>query len=355
VTVTDAPADPFAAPGRPKPPLFERGRYKIPHYDPATPDGIKRDANGDPMMRKPMMRVSSFAKLLSDEEKLNEWAQRCTAYGIATNESYRALAAAQDWPSPDWRAKRDFNDLVDRAKDWAQASTGADMGTALHKFVEQYKRGQRVTVPEEWAPKVAAYQDALTRYGLTPYLQEQIVINETVNVVGRFDDVVREEHTGKLYLKDTKTSASLYTYDAFAIQFAVYANAELIFDYDAYTIRPMVDVDKDVALLSWLPLVHPSGEHRCDIVDVPIRRAWEHAARVCRDVLGWRKEAKDIGSIRPLPHQTREQSWEVRLRNAASPGDLSAVWREADAAGAWTAELEAIGKARMAQLQPGVA
>lgn len=239
------------------------GRYLIP--DPIT--GKSRA----------WTRATTVASTLSDKFGLQQWAQRMTARGLVLRPDLFALLAACD---PD--DKKKLNGLVDDAKEAAAASSGANLGTALHSFTEQLDLGHVVNAPAPWDADLAAYKRTLERAGvrIDPAYVENIVTLPDFGVAGTFDRLV--DYDGHLAVADLKTGSFLDWHEI-SIQLALYAHAATIYDPATNTHTPMPAVDMHRALVIHLP----AGQAKCELWWVNILEGWEAAQEAMR-VREWR-------------------------------------------------------------------
>lgn len=305
---------------RPEPKRDRYGRYLLPH-----PDG------GNEL---PWTRATTFAKSISDTFGLTKWELRMAVKGVASRSDLYALAAAT--PIED-KAKLDR--IAADAKEVAAASSGANLGSALHGFTERLDRGEQVDVPAPWLADVRAYHAALTAAGvrILPHLIERIVVVPDLKVAGTLDRIVDPSGGDPLRIADVKTGKDLsYGWLEIAIQLALYARATAIWDDTRRTYEPMPVVDLDRALVMHLPV----GKAQCDLYTVDIAAGWE-AAQVCHAVRQWRNRKGLAEPLRGDPNPsmrraTRALTLNTRIDNAATVDDLTNLWAEADAAGQWT-------------------
>lgn len=256
------------------------GRYLIP--DPTTGEN------------RAWTRATTVSSTLSDKFGLQQWAQRMTARGLVLRKDLFALVAACD---PD--DKKKLNKLVEQAKEAAASSTGANLGTALHSFTEQLDLGQDVHPPAPWDADLNAYKTTLEHAGITidPAYVENIVTLPAHGVAGTFDRLV--DIDSHLVVSDLKTGSFLDWHEI-AIQLALYAHAETIYDPATNTHTPMPAVDQHRALVIHLP----AGQARCELWFVDIAQGWE-AAQQALAVREWRTRknlaAKYAATPRPTP------------------------------------------------------
>lgn len=351
-------ADQFDTPQhRPEAKRDRYGRYLLP-----DPDGKKELA---------WTRATTFAKSISDTFGLTKWELRMAVKGVAMRSDLYALAAST--PVED-KAKLDR--IAADAKEAAAASSGANLGTALHGFTERLDAGEHVDVPQPWLDDVRAYHGALAAASvrILPHLIERIVVVPELKVAGTLDRIVnmgRDDQPARI--ADVKTGKDLaFAWLEIAIQLALYAHATAMWNDTAQAYEPMPDVDKERALVMHLP----AGQARCDLYTVDIAAGWE-AAQVCQQVRQWRNRKQLADPFRgdPLPslrrgitsgddprptgmerhsdlsEQKADRDWlNSRIDNAATVDRLTIIWAEADAAGYWTPAHTERAAARKRQL-----
>lgn len=320
------------------------GRYKIPHPDRwhALPEDQRQHAPDEPWTR-----ATTFAKSISDTYVLDQWGNRMVAKGIALRPDLRALAAATPLTDRDT-----LNRIAEDAKQAAGSKVRANLGTAMHTFTESVDRGEEVNATPEEAQDLRAYRSALADAGvvvLSDYI-EMTVVEPTFNIAGTFDRIV--QHNGELVIGDLKTGRDLsYGWGEIAVQLAIYARASHIYVWskDGGHFVPMPKVSQTRALVFHLPV----GEAECVVYEVDIQQGWE-AADLCARVREWRK-TKNLA--RPLSRAVAAQPTVVvtqptpmdRIHAATTKAELSALWKELQPQGLWTAELERAGKDQLAK------
>jgi len=325
-------------------------------------EGIRRDRYGryllpDPEGRKeqPWTRATTFAKTISDTYTLDLWSQRMVAVGLALRPDLLALAAAGAALKDKAEQKAQLQPVCDAAKDAAAARAGSNLGTALHRFTDQIDRGDTPFVPPPWDSDVAAYRAALAEHGLEvdPEYIEQIVIVQRFSVAGKFDRLTRVAGSTARRVFDLKTGRDLsYGWGEIAVQLALYANADRIWDRDAQTYRPMPEIDREKAIVAHLPV----GSGTCTMYEVDIGTGWT-AAELCDRVRQWRRFrtlatplSKTVVEPSGTPAMNGSLSYAERIAVATSSGELDAIWREATSKGLWTPALLDLGKKRQAEL-----
>ena len=234
-------------------------------------------------------RATTIAKTLSDQGSLIGWKQRMTALGLAARPDLMAQVQAAD--SDD---RKTLNRLVDDAAEAGGASARANLGTALHSFVEQINHGRDVTIPAEWQSTIDAYRRSLADHGLEVVagLVERIVVLpvEPTPIAGTFDLAVMHPSWDRPRIADLKTGSSVnYGVGEWAVQLAIYAHAETMWSPADDTHTPMPDVDPDRAVIFHAP----AGDGTCTVYDLDIAAGWPQV-QVCLDVRDWRKRGRKL-------------------------------------------------------------
>ena len=225
----------------------------------------------------PYARATTLAKTLDDEGALATWKMRMVAVGLARRADLIALASTTT-------DKKQLDDITQQALDAAASGARANIGTALHALVEQINRGEQPpNLLDSLTADIAAYRDGVKDLRLS--MPETFVVNDSWQVAGTFDFLV--ESNGMLLVGDLKTGTDLkYSWRSIAVQLAVYANSEWIYDPATDTRSPMPEVDKRLGVVVHLP----AGEGRCQLFTVDIAEGYGAAEKSlwCR---GWRKQA----------------------------------------------------------------
>ncbi len=294
---------PFTTP-RPEPKRDRWGRYLLP--DPHT--GKERA----------WTRATTFAKTISDMYGLARWQERMVAKGIATRSDLYALAAATNVDD-----KTKFDKICEDAKEAAKASSGANLGTALHAFTEQVDAGEDVAVPEPWDKDIAAYTATVAQAGLVMHPQwiERIVVLPEYGVAGTLDRLVGPT----LRVGDVKTGKDLsYSWGEICIQLALYAASRWMWNPDTKTFERMPQVDQEQAIVLHLPV----GKARCDLYTVDIAAGIE-AVQLCQQVRDWRGR-KDL-AVPYTPEPARTPLGDPllgRILATTTEADLEALWHQ---------------------------
>lgn len=260
---------------------FDRfGRYKLP--DPNT---------GKP---RAYTRTTTLAKCLADTSALERWKLRTAADGFARRPDLLEVIAAEE-------DKGMKDSLVEAALKAGGAGDAAQLGTDLHHTTELVDAGTMnlEDVPDHQYDDVRSYVFTMARAGIEiiPAYIERLVVNGTIDVAGTFDRVVRLRD-GRLVVADLKTGKNLsYGWGDIAIQLAIYANADGMYDEATGTYEPMPEVDKQTAIVMHLPV----GKGSCTLWEVDIAAGWE-AALLARTVREWRSrkglaDLVDLGAM----------------------------------------------------------
>ncbi len=269
-------------PARPEPELDRHGRYRIP--DPVT--GEERS----------WVRATTWAKTVSDLHALNGWEKRMVALGLAQRpDLLLRVAAVPDPNSTSGRGQLDR--IIDQAREHAKASARANLGTALHAFAESLDLGRPLPeIPPPFDRDIAAYRNAMVAVEVSRNYVERICVVRELGVAGTMDRLVRFKHgrDGRRLPKtaDLKTGADLrHSWNEIAIQLALYAHADTVYDPITRQHHPMLEVNQETALVVHLP----AGEGRCTLYLVDIADGWE-MARLCAAVRAWR-DRRDLAQL----------------------------------------------------------
>jgi hypothetical protein len=307
------------------------GRYLLPH-----PETGKEQA---------WTRVTTLARTLADTFGLEQWGKRMVAKGVAMRPDLIASASAASVDD-----KGTLDKVAEAAMETAGASSGRNLGTALHSFTERLDRGEplrSLAAPPPLDKDLVAYAAALKAGGLTvePGGIERIVVLPELGVAGTLDRIVKLRKGGRA-IKDLKTAKDVsYSWLEIAIQEACYARAPYIWDplAGAYERMP-ADVDKDRGLVLHLPV----GQARAQVYGVNLIKGWAYA-QMAAEVRAARSGAKSLAwLVEPDDPATLALH---NVRRAESRERLAELWDSLNKRGLWSEEVNAAAHARMAELQ----
>jgi hypothetical protein len=338
----------------------DSGYVKNDRYYLPNPDGSK----------KPLIctRATTWAKTVSDNFTLNQWGLRMALKGVALAPSIVAkVAVVMNEQLPPGEEKARLQPLAEDAKSIASAREPAEQGTAIHALAEQVDSGKltMMVIPEPWDLDLAAYQQVMAKGGLRPIpdLIERIVLCRKYQVAGKFDRILKGKrcpicHRTR-YIGDLKTGRDLqYGWNEISVQLGIYANSNLILDYETNTFSAMPGVCKHTGYVMHVPV----GQGIATLYTVNIKAGW-YGSELTRKVRDWRNrndlaepiqrievERIGIGSYAIIDHYL---SWEERINLAPTVGELKAIWREAKRARQWNAQLERLSEDRKKVLELG--
>jgi hypothetical protein len=239
------------------------------------------------------VRATTWAKTVADVFALHGWEKRMVALGLAQRPDLLLRVAAVPDPNST-HGKSQLDRLVDQAREHAKAGARANLGTALHTFAESCDLGRALPeIPAPFDRDLAAYQKAMAAVEVSRNYVERICVVRALGVAGTMDRIVRFKHAqGLPMVGDLKTGADLrYSWSEIAIQLALYAHADTVYDLNSRQHYPMLEVNQDAALVVHLP----AGEGRCTLHLVDIKAGWE-MAQVCAVVRAWR-DRKDLAQL----------------------------------------------------------
>jgi hypothetical protein len=337
------------------------GRYKLPH-----PETGKVQA---------WTRSTTFAKSISDTFALSQWSQRMVAKGLVLRPDLQALAY-----NLDVKADKDrLNAVCEDAKAAAGNKVAANLGTALHSFSEDVDRGMPLeSVPPDHRADIAAYVAAMQSAGVRviPEMIERQTVVPAFEVAGTFDRLLDLSRCQPWFLDalaypdeeltevvgDVKSGQDLqYGWNEIAIQLLTYAlgvRTAGVWNRDTQSWESPRPVRLDFAIVMHLPV----GQGVCTLYKLDLTEAMQ-AMELCREVRRWRKmrnlatplerAVTEPGGHEHLPYTpgVTGLSWLDRFNLAGSRGELSALFKEAVAAGVWSDALKDAGTARLALLE----
>jgi len=229
-------------------------------------------------------RVTTIAKCLDDEGALTAWKGRMTATGLVhRNDLLVAASTCLD-------DKQSLDRIVQQAIEAAGASSKANIGTALHQLTQAIDLGHKPAILPGLQDDVDAYTAGMTKHGviLDPRLIEVLLVNEKYEYAGTADRIARFRTRKRKQIFDLKTGNIEYAINAIAVQMAMYANAEYIYDWRTKERLPMPELDKTRGVIIHLP----AGQAKFDLYELDLVAGWE-AAKMAMDVRAWRKR-KDL-------------------------------------------------------------
>jgi len=306
---------------RPEPKRDRWGRYLI-----TPPDGGNATS---------MTRATTVASAVDDTAGLQKWMKRQTALGMAMRPDLVAAVATCD---PD--DKQALGRLAEQAMDAAGSTAAATIGTALHRATELADLG--LDVPEMFAERVAEYRATLEAHGVVidRDLVECVLVLWEYDIAGTADRIITIGD--ERYVFDLKTGESIHPH-GFAIQLAIYAAAQNIYDVATDSLKEMPEVNQDRAIICHLPAKGgPCTLHWIDIAAG--REALEHALWV-RD---WRKR-KDLLEAFPVPAVANEERPTTELLTEA----FGAVTVDVDETAALQERRRALILERLPEIIPG--
>ena len=261
------------------PPRNGRGQYLIPN-----PDG-KPQAH---------TRMTTWVKALDDQTNLIKWQGRMVALGLTNRPDLLALAAATD---PD--NKTALNKIAADAADAGGASTGRNMGSAIHAAAETYAHG--ADVPALFDAHIGHYIQALADADLelVDGLTERVIVHPDLKVAGTFDQGLRHKASGTLYVADIKTGSLGFPH-SFAAQLAGYATAPVMLtsDYSQQVDAPPFDETRGI-------VVHIFADGTgCTLHWIDLQAGYD-AFLLAGQIRGWRA-TKDL--LTPMGSSSEVQS-----------------------------------------------
>lgn len=329
----------------PELPTQDGNRYTLP------------DANGKPVTWN---GATTLAKELDNPYAITQWQLRQAVHGVGIRPDLAKLAGAA---KPD--DKETLRKVVKDALAAAATEAGANEGTAWHMAFERVDRGEPIeALPEYFHAGIRNRQAELERHGIQilPEYIERAVRCLMFKVSGKLDRIGLYE--GQFVIIDDKSETNPLSYPkAKTIQMAVYAYAGELFDPATFTIEPMPDVRKDIAIM----LHFDKTTHECKAYRVPIDIGW-WGARLAREVREWRKmdcliaPLVSLGSWTPKPaaqevvsdngHSTTDSVATEAVRDDISQVDSSITAEDVAIAGSIIGAIEDAGMGDLSRWSP---
>lgn len=245
-------------------------------------DAIPRDRWKRPLIIPPeggtptaYLRASSLGGLIEDQTNLTKWKMRQAITGIASRPALvMATAAAKG-------DKRRLDALADQAMEAAGSSDSAQLGTAIHKFTENYDNRLDISgMPPAYKPDIDAYARATSIFEIVA--REQFVVADEIQAAGTMDALYR--YNGKLYVGDVKTGQIEFGIGKICVQLAIYAHGKA-YDPETGQRTSLGEIDQNAGIIVHLP----AGTGTCELVWVNLKAGFEAARDLARPVYAWRK------------------------------------------------------------------
>lgn len=296
-------------------------------FDP--PPEIKRDRYGRYLLPHPetgkersWRRTTTFIGVLEDTYNLSQWGQRMVMRGASQRPDLVARVGAIPEDDLDKRsAKKEIGDAADTCMEVAGRSAKANLGTALHSYVEGFLRtGQIPTVMEAATrERLLAFAALLEAHDLRPVLCEAVLVNLVLDVGGQADLFVACPD-GKVRVADLKSGNVDFGNLKFAMQLDAYIGAEGVYNGDGYDPMPE-NLDHKIGYIIHVP---STGEVEATLHGVDLVLGHE-ANGVAADV--WKMRAKDRkamtridldGSPEPVKKSTKKKAKKATKKKAST-------------------------------------
>jgi hypothetical protein len=339
------------------------GRYRLPDLT-VTPEG--RLVTGVGPKKYGWQRVTNMVKAIAEARALDLWHQRMLLVGLAMREDLYDLTCSTlsgrklDGSDPDLKA--DLEDLAGRILLAANVDVGANLGTAFHGFAEAQDAGMMHYARRRWHGRLSNYAQGLEaqRLRVIPALSERRVVILKYGLCGTLDRIVEDIPGACLRIGDLKSQKRFWTWLEISAQLAAYQMADAMWERSSLSYVDFPKVADDLAVVAWIPQVHPDSEEdvaavdRVDFFNVDLEAGREVLAE-CHTVermrARFRSKHQTIGLLRPLPSMTEVEAYARRLDGVETAREGSAVWAEIVAAGLQdTPELKAMADEAVARV-----
>ena len=296
-------------------------------YEPPKPNGRYRLPHPETGKATSWTRATTLASTIDDSEGLTVWRHRLLVAGMTAPGLIDQAAAAHKGED-----KAALGAIAGRALHHAGEKLAADIGTALHLATEHADLATDARPPDPWLADVAAYANTLHRAGIRCPAEwvERVVLNTAAGAAGTVDRIVTGPWGPLPRIADLKTGSAPDRL-SYAVQLAIYANADHLLAIDGQSWEPMPAIDLETALIFHLP----AGTGTCEIVEVDIAKGWE-LVQLCLAVREARKTKALFRPPTPPPPADPERVEWVRARVRAVAACDNAAAKEA-LAGHWPA------------------
>lgn len=243
------------------------GRYVVPDPDSDNPNAVRH-----------IQRTSDLVHSVSNTELLDKWQDRMIVQGLAVEPQ---LLARVDLNQDKRALKTNLQQIAAQAFTASGAEVRRERGSQLHYFIEAVltQCATLEQIPPEYRDEVraaiTAHQAAGIEIGAVGTI-ERTLYNREADVCGTADLMPVRMPNGMYLVDDWKTGDDLdWSWAEIAMQLAVYANADLMLEWDttgagSWKWVPAPIVEKTVALVAHVPV----DEKTCDIYQIDIERGW---------------------------------------------------------------------------------
>lgn len=230
------------------PPEVDRDQWDRPKIIVARSDGrgtwtVPTDQDGQPIREEEgFTRASTLGGALEDQHGLNTWERGMVVYGMSRRPDLVLLAQAIPGTEDKINHRRPLYKLAEQAKEAAEASSAANIGTAIHKLTEQADVGPLAVHLGRYQGTIDAYLTEMAGWRIVR--SETFVVSDHFHAAGSFDRLITPEvpmalvdvdgeivaviMPGDLVVVDIKTSTTAdYFGTKFFAQLAVYVTGQL--------------------------------------------------------------------------------------------------------------------------------
>lgn len=241
-------------------------------------------------------RVTTIAGTLDTGFSLGRWNRRTVVRGMGLRPDLMARAGAAD--PEDTNYGKLLDSIADSAFEAAGGSSGSNLGSAQHKVFERYfLKGEPLeNMPEYFHADLRAVEAELQRcqVRIIPEFVERVVRCSIYGRAGKIDGIA-EEASGRLAIIDLKTEKDPVEHpEGKTVQLSIYANSDLMMNYNTGAYEAMPSVRTDYALVIWCR----PGSGVAKLLRVPIDYGWM-GARIAEELRAWRQNKLVIAPYIP--------------------------------------------------------
>lgn len=309
------------------------GKYHLP--DPRT---------GQP---EKFPRATSLAHAIDDKAGLIKWLQRTAILGLKRDPE---LLDDIDLFADKWEVNKDLDKVIDQAQVLAGNAEASEKGTAIHAWAEEVEcHGLPLEhVPDMFREQIAVYLRSLSEYGITcpPGMAERLVWHEESGHVGTLDRLWRLAD-GTLVIGDLKTSKTTslsYGLLGFAMQTAIYADAQFMWNPEASQWEDMPAISNVFSVIAHLP--SDAKEPQCEMITLDLQAGREALELAIRIKQARENAKKTVAGVWDLPRP--EIDLKALVLATRNQEELIALWNNHQ--NEWTPELTNLGNVHLRNL-----
>ncbi|ATW62957.1 exonuclease [Corynebacterium phage phi674] len=305
------------------------GKYELPHPETGKPAKFPR--------------ATSLAHAIDSKDGLIKWLQRTTVLGLKTQPDLLDDLDLFDDPR---NVNQSVDKIIDRSQLLAGNSEASERGTAIHAWTEEVEcYGLPLEdVPEIFRPKIQAYMQCLSEYGITtpPGMVERLVWNPQAEHVGTLDRIWKLADDTLVIgdVKTSKTTSLKYGLMGFAMQTAIYAGAEAMWNPETQSWDDMPAISNAFSVVAHIP---SDRDAHCELITLDLTEG-RHALDLALQISEMRtRSGSTIPGQWDIPKP--EKDLKQLVLSCTTQQELATLWQAHQ--DVWTEELTQLGMSHL--------